>query len=410
MKQASIDFFESLSEKWWQQQSNSLFFYFEELLLESLEQLQNIKASTFKTKTPGSIYYSLKSNPNPQVLLALAHNGLNFDVSSVTEFNALLKLGINPQRISFSGPNKSNTTLQHLVDGHLKVIHLDNKDEWIFIENQIRTNRSDANTPNICLRIPSENTMTHKLGIPIRDLDMILNKARDLNYAFLGFHTYLGRENFSSTTVIHALSTAAKWMMKFPKQFSNPQIFLGVGLPQLDLFSEIIQNECSILHPLIQNSPLTIHLELGRGLVSSCGFYATQVLSVKKDRPEPLIIIDGGLQHLASKFSSPRFGEQGFEALVLRQGRRVAPERETRFVVYGSLGIAHDRLIQLSLPSTIERGDWMIFMPCGAYGFTGATQQFLGLGEISEYFVRRDKQLICTPKVPSYQQSWSLHG
>lgn len=409
-----------LAPSWWQSQEKPFFLYDEKILQGEISALRAFHQRVFLNCSIGNIYYSLKANPHPKLLSAINTEHFYFDVSSLAEFQGLQRLKVPPSRISYSGPNKSDRVLQTLLEARIGALHIDNGEEWDFLKNYLQANPGAKKVTRFSLRLPTENPMTHKLGMPRKDLERALQEAQERAIDFSGFHTYLGRESFDLKSVQAIIDRVYFWRTKHPEVFEDLHLYLGAGLPLLELLENRTQNspcespekeslsECLDLSKFSQK--LTLHLELGRSLVSACGVYAAPLLSVKSHRQEPLIIIDGGLQHLASKFSSPLYGEKGYSFKVVREGRGYqgpnSSDKNIEFSVYGSLGIAHDRLISLSLPPDIRRGDWILFAPCGAYGFTGATQQFLGLGDINEYYLSAPNLLTATASPGSYLTSW----
>ena len=52
------------------------------------------------------IHYAVKANPMAAVVLALKSKGSNFDVATVYELDQLLRLGVEPERISYGNTIK----------------------------------------------------------------------------------------------------------------------------------------------------------------------------------------------------------------------------------------------------------------------------------------------------------------
>jgi diaminopimelate decarboxylase len=383
---------------WWNKQKNSLFLYSELELESSLNSIHAFHAQITEHQNR-RIYYSVKSNPNTHILRYFYSQGIYFDISSELEFKALMSLGITPQRMSFSGPNKPDRVLKYLFEKKIGTIHLDNLDEWNFLISN--TTKTKDKFPQLTLRLSLPNAMTQKLGIPKHDILKILQSAKTQNIYFAGFHVYLGRDSFSFDILEMLCTEIQMWKEQFSEVFPSPQLFLGAGLPQIELLRPQIPAKLSSQNSENLNLKIPIHLEVGRALSNSCGTYAAKILTVKDQRPEPLIIVDGGLQHLASKFSSPKYGDRGYSVTTLCNNQPCI-----LYAIYGSLGIGHDRLITAKLPRFLKRGDWILFQNSGSYGLTGATQQFLGLGQCSEYFIDKSMQIHTTPEIVSYHESW----
>ncbi|MCB0392017.1 MAG: hypothetical protein KDD58_12045, partial [Bdellovibrionales bacterium] len=139
-----------------------------------------------------------------------------------------------------------------------------------------------------------------------------------------------------------------------------------------------------------------VHAEAGRFLVNSCGSYFAKVLTVKNRKDNSYIIINGGLQHHAANLASPKFGNSNITCKMLRNSNK----EEEVFHVHGSLGVRNDRLLSdVKLPKDIKRGDWLEFMPCGAYGYTAGANQFISPDSIREYIIEDNNIIEVSPQL-----------
>lgn len=66
----------------------------------------------------------------------------------------------------------------------------------------------------------------------------------------------------------------------------------------------------------------------------------------------------------------------------------------------------------------MDRGDWLIFFPTGAYGFTSAANQFIGPPRIDEWMIRGGSEdsenfeldEVSAPHLLPYQLAFSRIG
>jgi diaminopimelate decarboxylase len=124
---------------------------------------------------------------------------------------------------------------------------------------------------------------------------------------------------------------------------------------------------------------------VGRGIFESAGMYLTQVLSVKRLRQRPVVIINGGNHHFAEKLLSETGEESAYFPILLRETQ--APLEST--LLAGSLCQDRDVLHpSCPLPADISRGDWLLFPNRGAYGLTASNQQFIGQSAVGELLAR----------------------
>lgn len=336
------------------------------------------------------IFYSVKSNPNPSIIKKInSLPGLGFDVSTEEELRHVLNCRVSEELITFSGPAKTNAAIKFLRDKKLKSIHLDSEEEYQIFKNT---------GASLSLRMPLEESFSQKVGLSLETIERILSSHQDRR--FLGFHIYIGRERAGREIILKYQEKINTLIKKFPYAFKEmPEIFWGGGFPQVDFLS----SEMMPSFPGCQ-----IHLECGRVISSTAGIYFCPVLSLKK-RNENLVIVEGGLQHLATHFSSPKHGQKGIAVQFYKASGdflRVDPSAK-RADVYGSLGVWHDLLLKdIPIPQDLSCGDWIGVSPAGAYGLTAATNQFIGSVLPKEYVITNDQIVPVGPdKFVSYLEA-----
>lgn len=368
-------------------QSYSHFIYNENELAIQVEHFEKLKSQDLIT----DIFFSVKSNPNAHLLRYLSSHVDGFDISTLKELELINKIGFDLKRCTFSGPAKTPQVLRRIFDLGIRCIHLDSLDEWREVKKlELEYGRSLSQS----LRLKHTSPLAQKLGFSKLELEQI--KIENPNQKFQGLHFYLGRESFNSESLSELKVEIESFLTREALLFDEkPHLYLGLGLPMwnLNLIEKILLQHESFF------KKFKISFECGRALVQSCGQYWTQVLSVKKRKPRNLIIINGGLQHLATKLPSPQYGMTGIEVSHLRLQGEVSQDYE-KYDLSGSLGIWHDQLAtELSLPRGIQRGDWIQIKGVGAYGWTSATNQFIGPTPIQEWWQGADKKLwLISPK------------
>jgi diaminopimelate decarboxylase len=343
---------------------------------------------------PGfEIFYSVKVNPNPYLLSLMTQWVDGFDVSSLSEARLVKKMGLleRGSKMTWSGPAKTDRALDEVRDWGLRCFHLDSVEEW----KQFQRRKIQA---PYSLRLSTSGLHTQKLGFSRAELEA-LNKLEPR--AGTAVHAYLGRETFSEKSW-SAFQERLKSATEAGFVVSNPDIFLGAGLPSRSL----LEKHLASLRPNEMPSRI-LHLESGRGLIQSAGWYGTQILSIKVDSPSSNVIIDGGLQHLASHFLSPRFKDDAVEIRFFRKGVELQDRTET-VSLHGSLSLWHDMMIEnISAPAGLRRGDWIVANHVGAYGYSAASNQFLGPSRVKEWLLRSDQSIvdISAPHLRSYDEA-----
>ncbi len=345
---------------------------------------ENVKALRSIFKTMDRTYFSVKSNPSPIILKKLDSLDICFDVSTEKEMTTAFATNSDYSKITISGPAKTDAFIRHFSKRQVKSVHIDSKEEYELLKNS---------KVNLSVRWPLESTYSQKVGLPKPDLEYITNdaaKARKLS----GIHVYIGRERAQADLVAKTLEDIRKFVRAHSKSFiDSPNLFWGGGLP---LVNHLEPN----FFP--EDSYFRTHLECGRALVHNSGFYATQVLEIKEKADEVIVIINGGLQHLATHFGSPRYGQEDVSLFW-------PFHRDNEFKsanIYGSLGTITDLLVRnINIPDNIKRGDWVVIGPAGAYGYSAGTNQFLGPHDVKEVFVEGGSFKVSESKVLNYLEA-----
>jgi diaminopimelate decarboxylase len=354
-------------------ESRSPFFLYDKRAL--LENAAKVRALwTRLSRAPFQMFYSMKANPNPYLLRALAPAVDGFDVSSCEEFAGLLALGVPAGRVTVSGPAKTDRFWRLLKENPPQVIHLDSTEDWT-----AAAGISWPESVHFSMRVADPRLPSKKLGIAPGDFGALPAGGLLLS----GIHFYMGRESFALPELANILdlisTTRASHAGLFTRDFAA---FIGAGLPPID----------SVQIPAEMSAPardFPVHLETGRAIVAGCGVYAVEVLAVKPDeRHRPIIIVNGGIQHISGAVMA--LGTKGLSAQVYRSGKLHAGVSRD-FAVYGSLCLAHDVLLPSArLPSDIRRGDWLLLAPAGAYGLSASAHQFIGQDLPKEFLVNTD--------------------
>lgn len=371
----------------------------ESFFVYDLAKLQtNVNLIRSRFPQVGRIFYSVKANPHPAILAALRDLGVGFDVSSEAELQAVLHQGVEQERITFSGPAKNPETLNMLKTMNLYSVHLDSIEEFVALKESACA---------LSLRVPLEESYSQKVGLRASEIEELL---REHPGRFRGLHVYLGRERASEEVCQKYANRINSWIATSQNGFlGRPEVFWGGGLPM----PEFLQDNM-----LPKDISGDLHLEGGRVLSGNCGTYFSQVLAVKRRGAKDIVILAGGLQHLASHFSSPRFNQARLHLEFrnnqgeiisgeIMSGEIISSKKEKPADIFGGLGVWHDVLVRdWVIPDSLSRGDWVGIGSAGAYGLTAGTNQFIGSSLCQEFIYDQGNLMdMSAKKFTSYLQS-----
>ncbi|MDD3869129.1 MAG: type III PLP-dependent enzyme, partial [Candidatus Cloacimonetes bacterium] len=101
-------------------------------LIIDLDTIRNKYLELQATMPNYKVFYAVKANPMDEVILLLAGLGSNFDLASRYELDQMLRLGIEPSRLSFGNTIKKPEDIKYFHD---KGVDFFATDSMIDLEN-----------------------------------------------------------------------------------------------------------------------------------------------------------------------------------------------------------------------------------------------------------------------------------
>jgi diaminopimelate decarboxylase len=339
------------------------------------------------------VCYSLKANPNAEVVRVLAALGAGAEVSSRGELRTALSAGISPGNIVFVGPAKTTSDIEAAIDAGVHALVVDSAGELEQVENAARQRGRPV---RVLLRI---NTMEQPaaqekmVGGPSKfgfDEETVVRDAGSVKLnqvEVAGIQVYSASQSldsgFITNHIEYVLSLAERLSRRLGLRLTCIDFGGGFGVPyneadrELDL-AAIAQATDRLLGRRKRSiSDCRLVFESGRYLVAESGVFATQVVRVKESRGRLLAITDGGM----NSFSRPVFMRISHPVRLLN---RIAEPAATEVDVCGPICTPLDcigRAVRLPRP---EPGDVVGFLNAGAYGYTMSLLDFMSLGRPAE--------------------------
>jgi diaminopimelate decarboxylase len=341
------------------------------------------------------VAFAVKANPSLGVVAHLGALGLGADVASGGELATVIRAGIAPSGIVFTGPGKRDEELEAAVVAGIRAVTVESLGELDRLEQiaaglGIRTSvllrlATAAALPDTDIPIGGENG--GKFGLDSDDLPEAARRAvRSPHLRLLGLHAF-GASNVLDAdaiadhvgrTVSEAGRMAARIRAELDPDFQLELVDAGGGLgipyadgdPELDLdrLGRRLANMTAAW--AVNDLTRTTHvlLEPGRFLVGPAGTYITRVVDRKTVGGRHIVIVDGGIHHLVRP------------ALVGRPHRIVslsgAADEAESIMVAGPLCSGLDVLAE-NAPVNPAVGDLLAVRDTGAYGYTESMPLFL---------------------------------
>jgi diaminopimelate decarboxylase len=364
-------------------QGTPLFLISESLLRDRFRRFRR----EFQKRYPNvAIAYSYKTNYLPSVCSILNKEGAWAEVVSLLELSIAEMIGVDPQRIIFNGPAKTNDGLLKAMELGIRVTNVDSISELKRIVSIVRDTGLRVNV-GFRFSYPERPPSRNKFGITAEQiLDGCRMISKEKRIHFTGLHTHIGTE----TTQIDKYEKAVELLTDLASSiyrrygFQTEIIDLGGGFAFKEVppyshkgrwsppsFSQYASQICSkLMHASADglSQPPTLALEPGRALVGPTALLATKVIGTKQVSGIKWVITDAGLNLIPEA----ELNQHRVIPTVLRKGK---PERVN---VAGPLCF-HEDVIRYGIEMPpIKEGDILAILDVGAYSIS-LSWQFIKL-------------------------------
>ena len=353
------------------------FYYYDMELLR--ETLNVIKKET--ENKPYHIHYAIKANTNPRLLKEIAKYGFGADCVSGNEILHALECGFPPEKIVFAGVGKTDKEIGIGLDNDIFCFNVESLPELERIEF-LATQKSKAT--NIAFRInPNVDAHTHqyittgltenKFGMNEQDIPAALQIIEQSPYlSLIGLHFHIG----SQITDLSSFENLCVRATELQRWFENKGIKLkminvggGLGInyhhpnhcpvADFEAYFRIFDKYLKL------QEGQTLHFELGRSLVASCGTLVARVVYVKQGISKKFMIIDAGMTELIRPALY-----QAFHHI-----ENISSDADyTLYDVVGPICESSDVFVKDMKLNEAKRGDLIAIRSAGAYGEVMASQ------------------------------------
>jgi diaminopimelate decarboxylase len=348
-----------------QQYGTPLYVYHAEKIKD---QFARLKAAFRNSDT--AFFYACKALTNVNILRYIKNIGANVDCSSINEVKLALHAGFPPSRILYTsnGIAFSEIAEAKALGVIINIDSLSNLDKFgkafghdYPVGIRLRPNILAGGN----LKISTGHDKS-KFGIPVDQIDRILEVVRKHNMLIRDLHIHTGSEIQDVDVFIKGIGILFDLTHHFPDlQF----IDLGGGFKvisrpgdketDISLLAEKIAAAFAA-HPNQNGKPLQVWFEPGKFMVSESGYFITTVNVIKETGAATFVSVDSGFNHLIRPMFYDAY--HPIENVSNPQG----PVRN--YSVVGNIcetdTFAWDRPL-----NEVREGDYLVFRNAGAYGF-----------------------------------------
>jgi ornithine decarboxylase len=317
-------------------------------------------------------YYAVKCNPEPRILEKLAHLGSNFDCASPAEIQAVLDLGVEPERILYANPCKR---VQDIAFAKDKKILRTTFDSVCELKKIARGFEGALKRPELLLRIRADDPSARcnlgiKYGAEEEDWDVLLFTARTLGLDVIGVSFHVGSFASSSKVFDEAVRTAERAVDLAREHGYDPRIIdIGGGFSHTHGLPKTI------------SSNITLIAEPGRYFVEQVMTLYTPVIGTKGSGITISESLYGAFNCIIFDHAQPQVKEV-YDQFWIKIEKEQVP-----MTIFGSTCDGGDIIYkEYNLPVNIQDGDWIAWENMGAYT-SAATTRFNGI-PFNERFIQ----------------------
>lgn len=264
--------------------------------LDSIKQKYQLLKKSFSGI---KVHYAMKANPLPKILKVLSKEKAGFEVTSITELQQLLDIGVSPDRIISFNPVKTPEFIQFAHQKGVNTFAFDSFDE---VDKMAKL----APKSNVVLRITVDNTgsdwpLTRKFGVPASDALQYLQYAKKKSLVPYGLTFHVGSQCLNISNWANALYTCERiWHQAQKVGINLKMLSLGGGLPvqhtkKIPRLEEVQQAVQRVIENNFSDQDLHLSIEPGRAIVGDSAILVASVIGRAKRGSENWIYLDVGV-------------------------------------------------------------------------------------------------------------------
>ncbi len=313
------------------------------------------------------IHYSAKANANLSVLGALIRAGAGVDAVSAGEAYRALRAGCAPENIVFAGVGKRHDELRWAVEHNIGWFNVENVRELELLNT---LGFQFGKRPRVALRLnPDVTANTHpyiatghggaKFGLTRDVVSDVLSRQADYpSLDFAGIHIHIG----SQLGDTDATQTAVRAALDLISPYAAIRtVNVGGGLPVAYQPGQILPSPAdfaAMIYPLLKD--YTVILEPGRSVIADAGLLVVEVLYVKHQAGQQIVIVDGSMTEL---LRPALYQAKHMIVPLLESGGDFSPAEVVGPVCESADTLGHG----VPLPQ-VHPGDQLAILTAGAYG------------------------------------------
>lgn len=333
---------------------------------------------------PGAtLLYAVKANGHPAVVRALAAACDGLEVASGGEL--ALAVAAGARRIVFGGPGKTDAELRAAVDAGA-LVNVESAHELRRLAHLtsrrvavgLRVNRAAACPPG-----SHAMTGATAFGVDEAQLPDVLGLARGLDRIDVaGFHLHAVSNNLDAAAHAGFVADAVTWSAATAARHCVDLRYVNVGGGLgVDYRSDVTIDLAALragLARIAVPAGADLVFEPGRLLAADSGWYAAEVLDVKRSHGRWFAVLRGGTHHF--RLPAAWGYDHPFTVLAVDDWPYPYPRPQVTDAAVDAVGelcTPRDVLCRGRRVDRLRAGDVLVFARTGAYGYDISHHDFL---------------------------------
>ncbi|XP_064081326.1 ornithine decarboxylase-like [Macrobrachium nipponense] len=322
------------------------------------------------------IFYAVKCNDNKTLLETMAVLGTGFDCASKKEIRQVLSLGVNPSRIIYAHPCKSENELRYASKLNVPLMTFDSREELVQVEKCYP--KAELVLRIQCDALKATYKFGSKYGASMEYTEELLGMAKDLGLDVVGVSFHVGSGCQELDVYSRAIAEAKKIFNKAEALGMRLTLLdIGGGFPGrisdgMEKFASVINSALDEYFPPQDYNDLKIIGEPGRYISTSAFTLATSIKAKKTVVEDGQVVkmyyINDGIY---CSFSANLFEGEIYSPVVMN--KLTEEDTEQRSVIWGPSCCSCDILKKNICLPNLERSDWLYWPDMGAYTLTNAS-------------------------------------
>ena len=337
------------------------------------------------------IYYAVKANPDDAVISLLRDLGSNFDIATRYELDQLLKLGIEPQRMSFGNTIKKEKDIAYFYEKGVRLFVTDS------ITDLDKIARA-APGSKVFFRLLTEGLgadwpLSKKFGSHPDLARQLIKTAVRFGLEPYGISFHPGSQQRDVGQWSSALTTVSQ-LFAWARDDLNvnlKMINMGGGFPAnyiepTDTLSQYADDIRRFLDNCFKNEwPEEIIIEPGRSMAGDAGVIVSEIINIAKKSVHeryPWVFLDIG-----------KFGglietlDEAIKYPIYFEGEGTAVDVILAGPTCDSMDILYEKTTYM-MPETARIGDRVYILTTGAYTQSYSSIYFNGFPPLQSYILK----------------------